>query len=1099
MRKITFLFLTLWLTMAVHAQVVKTANVTSAGTLSTVASTYLSTVTNLTVTGTIDARDVKTMRDNMPVLAVLNLSAATIAAYTGTAGTGGSNYQAYLANELPYFSFCDYNTSIGKITLKTVILPNYLISMGGHSFDGCTGLTSITIPSYVTSIGQKLSGQCIFQGCTGLTSITIPNSVTSIGDMAFYGCTGLTNIAIPSSVTWIGVSPFTGCTGLQSITIPSSVTSIADNAFMGCSGLTSITIPGSVTSIGTSAFYGCTGLTSIVIPSSVTSIGNYAFGNCLGLTSIYANPITPISLALTTSVFYALPTACVLYVPVGSISAYKSATIWSSFTNISDGSPIVMSTTPNSISSTTAISGGTITSTGTSPVVANGVCWGTVANPTTANSKTVDGIGLGMFTSAITGLTSSTIYHIRAYATNSTGTAYGLDLTFTTLGTPTVTTTSVSNITSTTASASSNITSAGTSSVTTRGVCWSSVANPTTANSKTVDSNGSGVFTSAITGLSSSTTYHIRAYATNGAGTSYGDDLTFNTLGITPIVITNAASAIATNSAVVGGNVTSIGSSPVTARGICWSKVANPTTADSTTSIGSGVGVFTTSITGLALGTIYHVRAYATSSVGTSYGNDMAFTTLVSSSEVYLNNIAFMSKAQDITKTNIPTTMTMSASNQNNFVNPGNLVRFKMQCFNNKTNGTNIVSGLCKVRSTDPYITLTDSTSGLNNVGWHSGAWSTDEFELQINNNAPLGHVSYVDFIVTEGANSYSTYQVPILIAPLSLQTKTVDDDNNPDSHGNSNGICESNEIIESLPTLQNVSVLSADSVNGTFGNYSSNSGISIWNNKQGSSGTVVNSSYWNYSFAAPHAIVGGAKDMLPQWDFVFDYNRTSTYHTTLGLAMSGTFQLFSGYKSYIKWHVPIEYNVGYVDSVATSIASAITTTGAMLGGNISSAASAIVTARGICWSTSANPTTANNKISNGSGTGIFASTISGLTSGTTYHCRAYATTSLGTSYGSDVSFATSSISGILENNTDNLGIYPNPTNGKVTVNLATENANSYTVSISNTLGQKVYISKLSADKTCIDMNKFGSQGIYYIQITNDKGVIVGSRKVVLQ
>ena len=149
------------------------------------------------------------------------------------------------------------------------------------AFDNCTGLTSISIPSSVTSIGISA-----FYGCTGLTSITIPSSVTSIGSYAFDGCTGLTSITIPSSVTSIGSYAFDDCTGLTSITIPSSVTSIGNGAFWGCTGLTSISIPSSVTSIDDFAFYGCTGLTSITIPSSVTYIGSYAFYGCSGLTSI---------------------------------------------------------------------------------------------------------------------------------------------------------------------------------------------------------------------------------------------------------------------------------------------------------------------------------------------------------------------------------------------------------------------------------------------------------------------------------------------------------------------------------------------------------------------------------------------------------------------------------------------------------------------------------------------------------------------------------------------------------------------------------------------------------------------------------------------
>ena len=111
-----------------------------------------------------------------------------------------------------------------------------------------------------------------FSGCSGLTSLTIPSSVTEIGSYAFEDCSGLTSLTIPSSVTSIGWYAFEGCSGLTSLTIPSSVTEIGRETFMGCSGLTSLTIPSSVTSIGWSAFSGCSGLTSLTIPSSVTSI-----------------------------------------------------------------------------------------------------------------------------------------------------------------------------------------------------------------------------------------------------------------------------------------------------------------------------------------------------------------------------------------------------------------------------------------------------------------------------------------------------------------------------------------------------------------------------------------------------------------------------------------------------------------------------------------------------------------------------------------------------------------------------------------------------------------------------------------------------------
>ncbi len=128
---------------------------------------------------------------------------------------------------------------------------------------------------------------CKYHGCSGLTSITIPSSVTSLGRSCFSACRGLTSITIPSSVTSLGWACFEGCSGLTSITIPSSVTSLGESCFRFCSGLTSITIPSSVTSLGRSCFEGCSGLTSITIPSSVTSLGDYCFESCSGLETVY--------------------------------------------------------------------------------------------------------------------------------------------------------------------------------------------------------------------------------------------------------------------------------------------------------------------------------------------------------------------------------------------------------------------------------------------------------------------------------------------------------------------------------------------------------------------------------------------------------------------------------------------------------------------------------------------------------------------------------------------------------------------------------------------------------------------------------------------
>jgi len=194
---------------------------------------------------------------------------------------------------------------------------------------------------------------------------------------------------------------------------------------------------------------------------------------------------------------------------------------------------------------------------------------------------------------------------------------------------PVLTTTVVANIASGTANSGGNVSSDGGASITERGVCWSTSANPTISNSKTSNSTGTGAFTSSLSGLKASTTYYVRAFATNSEGTSYGEEFSFTTLQATaPVLTTTSASVIGTTTVTAGGNITSDGGSAITAKGICWSTNPNPTIANSKTSDGTTIGSFISSITGLTVTTTYYLRAYATNSIGTTYGNEITVTTI---------------------------------------------------------------------------------------------------------------------------------------------------------------------------------------------------------------------------------------------------------------------------------------------------------------------------------------------------------------------------------------------------------------------------------------------------------------------------------------
>ncbi len=292
------------------------------------------------------------------------------------------------------------------------------------------------------------------------------------------------------------------------------------------------------------------------------------------------------------------------------------------------------------ITQTTAVAGGNVTHDGGASVAARGVCWSTGQSPTINDSKTSNGSGVGSFSSSITGLEPNTTYFVRAYATNSEGTSYGKAITFKTLEAielPTLTTTEVAEITLTTAVSGGNISDDGGAPVTARGVCWSTNETPTIADSKTEDGEGIGDFTSSITELEAGTTYYVRAYATNSEGTSYGDEASFTTLDL-PTLTTTEVTEITQNSAISGGNISDDGGAPVTARGVCWSTNETPTIADSKTEDGGGAGSFSSNITELETGSTYYIRAYATNSEGTSYGNAISFTTQQASAGSFIDS-----------------------------------------------------------------------------------------------------------------------------------------------------------------------------------------------------------------------------------------------------------------------------------------------------------------------------------------------------------------------------------------------------------------------------------------------------------------------------
>ena len=249
----------------------------------------------------------------------------------------GTKFQATYPGGSTFSAECDSTSAVtgedignsyaGHPNIINITIGDCVTSIGSGTFWLCTNLTNVSISNSVTTIGQEA-----FLGCTALRSIVMPNSVISVGGGIFRNCYGLSSVTISNNLTSISPQMFQN-TALKSVNIPSSVTSIGGSAFNGCTGLTSVIIPSSVTSIEIQAFKGCNSMSTFTIGSGVTIIHGAAFQNCTNLTSITILATTPPSLGYLNDqmVVFDNTNNCPIYVPSGSVDAYKSARGWSDY------------------------------------------------------------------------------------------------------------------------------------------------------------------------------------------------------------------------------------------------------------------------------------------------------------------------------------------------------------------------------------------------------------------------------------------------------------------------------------------------------------------------------------------------------------------------------------------------------------------------------------------------------------------------------------------------------------------------------------------------------------------------------------------------
>jgi uncharacterized protein (TIGR02145 family) len=630
-------------------------------------------------------------------------------------------------------------------------------------------------------------------------------------------------------------------------------------------------------------------------------------------------------------------------------------------TGISASMPTLTTDTPTSITSSTAVSGGNVTSDGGAAVTARGVCWSNSPNPTISNNTTSDGTGTGNYTSNITGLNQSTTYYVRAYATNSVGTAYGNQQTFTTqaatVTTPTVTTTSITGVTQSTATSGGNVTSQGGASVTARGVCWSTSPSPTTANNTTSNGTGTGSFTSNITGLSASTTYYVRAYAINSGGTAYGSQQTFTT-----------QAATVTPPTVTTTSITGVTQSTATSGGNVTSQGGAVVTARGVCYSTSPSPTIANNTTSNGTGTGSFTSNITGLSPSTTYY--VRAYAANSGGTAYGNELNFTtSSPMGIPCPGMPM---MTDYNGNIY----NTVQIGTQCWMKE----NLKARNYKNGTTIPEIT--SITTWYNNSTGARCWYKNDSFY----------------YAATYGA-LYNWYAVV-----------------------NSNGLCPAGWHVPTdaeWTILENF--LGGDSI---AGGSLKETGTIHWNIPNTG---ATNSSGFN-------ALPGGLREGI-QYSGWFG-----------GIWNSGFWWSSSAYSTENARHRSLEYNAIWVINwwsiskkyglsvrcvrdpgmsasipiLTTDTLTFITSSTAVSGGNVTSDGGVPVTARGVCWSTSPNPTIANNTTSNGTGTGTYISNITGLSPSTTYYVRAYATNSAGTAYGNQQTFTTQAASFTLPTVTTN-------------------------------------------------------------------------------
>ncbi len=549
--------------------------------------------------------------------------------------------------------------------------------------------------------------------------------------------------------------------------------------------------------------------------------------------------------------------------------------------------------------------------------------------------------------------------------------------------------------------------------VSARGICYSRSEYPTIEDAHTQDGSGKGEFTSTLKNLEHNVTYYVRAYATNKKGTSYGEQVKFITEAGVPIVTTDTVINITAHTAKCKAHVESDGGYPVVKRGICYSKKPDPTIDDEITEDGSGLGEYTGSLKNLVENTTYYVRAYATNSMATTYGEQIIITTLDGLAVVKTD------KTDNITATSVV-------------------------CYGTVVSDCDIPvtsRGFCYAKTQYPTIDDDHTTTGKG-----LGSFQTTISKLESDTKY------YIRAYATNATETAYGEQLSIttLTGLATLTTTTVSTTaftitvggNITDNGGfaiSSRGICYSTSNSE--PTTSDLFIESGKgngSFNATIDKLQANTkyyvrayatnqtGTSYGNvctitTKDGkatlTTATITNITALTATGGVTVKDAGGANLQSCGICWSTTQNPTISNFKVEGGTQISTYScnmtdLQANTTYYVRAYATTDVTTAYGNQVSFKTASGLpvlttTTTTATSktissGGNITSDGGYTITKRGVCYSTTnSNPTIADEFVTNGTGIGAYTCTITNLSVSTTYYVRAFATNSIGTSYGS--------------------------------------------------------------------------------------------------